>query len=153
MTELAKLDKVKRDESIATLKKQLQQLPQITIETKHLIHGGMYGRTVFIPAGSTVTGAKTNIDNICTVSGDITVSTDKGVVRLTGYNVIPANSGYSRAVYAHADTYWTTFLVTDSDNVQAIEEAMTDAAATLQTRKTGLCGNSNKQLQDQYGIY
>ena len=134
MTALATTDAATQTAAMATLKKKLRQLPQLSIATQHLIHGGMYARTVFIPAGSVVTGAKTNLDNICTVSGDVTVSTDKGVIRLTGYHVIPANSGYSRAVYAHADTHWTTFLVTDSDNVQAIEQAMTDDAATLQTR-------------------
>lgn len=137
-----------RDKSMATLKTHLLKLPQLMIETKHLIHGGMYARTIFIPAGTVLTGAKTNLKNICTVSGDISVSTDAGVVRLTGYHVIPANAGYSRAGFAHADTYWTTVFMTTNDDLDAIENEITDDVDTLQTRKTGLCGTSHKKLED-----
>jgi len=136
-----------RNEAMVALKKHVTALPQTTLETTHLVHGSMYARTIFIPAGLVLVGAKTKIENICIVSGDITVSTDAGVVRLTGYHVIPANAGYSRGGFAHADTYWTTLLPTDLHDVDSIEDAMTDESNTLQTRKSRLCGDSHKTIE------
>ena len=132
---------------ITALKKQLALLPQAKLATQHLIHGGMYARTIFIPAGTVLTGANTKIDNICIVSGDITVSTDKGVQRLTGYHVIAANAGYSRAGVAHADTYWTTLLPTELNDVAAIEDAMTDDSAHLQSRALGLSHHHHHAIE------
>ena len=139
------VDKPKVKDPVLALQGELGKLPQVDLQTAHLTHGGMYARTIFIPAGVALTGAKTNIANICIVSGDITVSTDTGVVRLTGYHVIPANAGFRRAGFAHADTYWTTLLHTEMDDLQAIEDAMTDQSATLQTRTLAI--SSDKTIK------
>ena len=110
-----------------------RQLPQIEIETSHVIHGSMYARTIFIPAGTVLTGVLTKADNICIVHGDISVTTDAGVVRLTGYNVLPATKGYKRVGQAHADTYWTMLIHTDAQTVEDAEHDLTDETGLLQT--------------------
>lgn len=112
--------------------------PQVDLQTQQLIHGGVSVRTVFIPAGIVVTGALTNLDNICIVCGDITATTDAGPERLTGFNVIPAGKGFKRAVYAHTDTFWTTLHRTDKTDQQGVEDEMTSEAAMLQTRRPGI---------------
>ena len=132
---------------IAAFKKQLAKLPQVEAETAHLIHGDMYARTIFIPAGCALTGVTTKTDNICTVSGDISVTTDSGVVRLTGYHVIPANAGRSRAGFAHANTYWTTFFHTKLNDVEAIEDSVTDESELLQTRVISISNRPLKTIQ------
>ena len=134
MTAITTLDKAKRDESIATLKKHIATLPQRTIDTTHLIYGGMYSRTIFIPAGTILTGVHIKLNNICIMSGDITVTTDAGVIRLTGYHVIPAKSGLSRIGISHADTHWTTLFPTELDDVAQIEDSMSDESASLSSR-------------------
>lgn len=134
MTELATPDKVKRDKSIATLKKHIATLPQRTIDTTHLIHGGMYSRTILIPAGTILTGVHIKLNNICIMSGDITVTTDAGVIRLTGYHVIPVKAGLSRIGISHADTHWTTLFPTELDDVEQIEDSMSDESEFLSSR-------------------
>jgi hypothetical protein len=113
----------------------LKTLEQVQIETSHLIHGKMYARTIFIPAGTALTGVLTKLDNICIVLGDISVTTDDGVVRLTGYNILPATKGYKRVGYAHSDSYWTTLIPTEKTTVEEIENEMSDESHLLQSRQ------------------
>lgn len=117
------------------LQDELLKHPQVELPVSHLIHGQMYARTIFVPAGTVVVGVLTNLDNICIVHGDITVTTDEAVMRLTGYNILPASKGYKRIGLAHADTLWTTIIHTNGKSVEEIELEMTDEPHLLQTRQ------------------
>ena len=110
------------------------QAPQVDLRTTHLVFGGLSARTILIPAGTVLTGALTNIANMCVVFGDITVTTDDGPKRLTGFNVVKAAAGAKRAGVAHADTWWTTIHRTDLTDISDIENEMTNEADALQTR-------------------
>lgn len=127
--ELEGIDKVRQ------FQEMLAQMPQEQIPLHHLIHGRMYARTVFIKAGTILVGAETNLDNICIIHGDATVSTDQGVFRLTGFNILPALKGHKRVVVTHADTYWTTLVHTDKQTVQEAEDEMTNESHLLLSRK------------------
>ena len=113
----------------------LRTLPQIELPTHSLIHGSMYARTIFIPAGTALTGVLTNLDNICIVNGDISVTTDDEVVRFTGYHVIPARKNRKRIGMAHADTYWTTIIHTLNQTVEAAEDEMSNESHLLLSRQ------------------
>jgi hypothetical protein len=126
------MDEIQKAES---LQAELLKQPQVKIDTSHLIHGQMYARTILVPANTVVVGALTNLDNICIVNGDITVTTDLGVMRLTGYHILPAEKGYKRIGLAHADTVWTTIIHTNGKTVDEIELEMTSEAHLLQTRQ------------------
>jgi hypothetical protein len=127
-------------EEAKAFEQALETLEQINLPTHHLIHGKMYARTIFVPAGTALTGVLTKLDNICIVIGDISVTTDDGVVRLTGYNIIPATKGYKRVGYAHADTYWTTLIPTENTTVEAIENEMSEESHLLQSRQNAITG-------------
>jgi hypothetical protein len=98
----------------------------------------MYARTILIPAGTALVGTLTNLDNICIVLGDITVTTDEGSMRLTGYHILPASKGYKRVGLAHSDTYWTTLIHTSHTSVADAEDEMTSESHLLQTRNLAL---------------
>ena len=125
-------------ERVRELEDHLAQLPQIALPTSHLVHAGMYARTVFIPAGTVLTGALTLQDNVCVMHGGITVTTDDGPQVLEGFHVLPALAGSKRAGVAHLDTWWTTLWTTDLEDVGAIEESLTPEADRLQTRRMAL---------------
>jgi hypothetical protein len=127
-------------EEAKAFEQALKTLEQINLPTHHLIHGKMYARTIFVPAGTALTGVLTKLDNICIVIGDISVTTDDGVVRLTGYNIIPATKGYKRVGYAHADTYWTTLIPTENTTVEEIENEMSEESHLLQSRQNAITG-------------
>lgn len=109
--------------------------PQLVLDTTHLIHGKMYARTIFMPAGTLLTGVLSNLDNVCIVCGDITVTTQDGLKRFTGYHVLPAISGSKRAGITHADTYWTTLIHTNNTTVTDCENEFTNETEKLQTRR------------------
>lgn len=124
-------------DAVLRLEKDLLKFPQIYLETSHVVHGGMYVRTIFIPAGTVLTGALTEMDNVCVMYGDITVTVNDGEARrLTGFHVLSATSGAKRAGVTHADTWWTTIIPTDLTDIEAIENEMTGESSRLQTRKT-----------------
>lgn len=125
-------------EKVRELEHALMDLPQVDLDTAHVVHGGMCARTILIPAGTVLTGAQTNADNICVMCGDITVTTDDGPLRLTGYHVLPARAGFKRAGVTHVDTYWTTIWPTELTDIDAIEDAMTHESEQLQTRRDGI---------------
>jgi hypothetical protein len=129
LQELTSIDAVRR------LEDEMLALPQVQLATQLLVHGQMAARTIFIPAGTILTGALTKSDNICLASGDITVTTDEGPKRLTGFHVLPAKAGAKRAGIAHADTWWTTVHHTALTDPAEIENEMSDEAAMLQTRR------------------
>lgn len=132
------LDGAPTPDKVRELEKHILEMPQIDLQTSHVIHNGMCARTFFLPAGTIVTGALTNIGNIVIFSGDITVTTDEGPKRLTGYHVIRAGAGFKRAGIAHADTYVTTTWPTDKTEIAEIEDEMTSESALLQTRREGI---------------
>lgn len=136
-------------EAVREMESLLLQLPQIDLRTEQLVHAGMSARTIFIPAGTVLTGALTNLDNICIAFGDITVTTNEGAKRLTGFNVIPALAGAKRAGVAHSDTWWVTIHRTDLTDLEAIEEEMTGEADRLQTRTLALGHETNPLIEGE----
>jgi uncharacterized protein YbdZ (MbtH family) len=123
------------NEQVAELEALVLSLPQTDLQTSHVVHGGMCARTILIPAGTVLTGALTNCDNICVMHGGITVTTDDGPLVLNGHHVLPANKGAKRAGWTHLDTYWTTIWPTQLTDITAIEDEMTSEAHKLQTRR------------------
>jgi len=136
--ETSKVDYRVAPEMVHELELELLKQPQVDLSTQHVVHGGMCARTIFIPAGTVLTGALTNCDNICVIHGDITVTTDEGTRQLTGFHVLPARAGFKRAGWTHADTYWTTLFVTDKTEIADIEREMTDEHEMLQTQRNGI---------------
>ena len=123
------------------------QLPQVDFQTQMIAHGRMGVRWIFIPKGCTLTGTVTNIDNVCVVVGDISVTTEDGVKRLEGFNVLPAIKGQKRAGFAHEDTWWLTAWHTDATDPVEMEDEMTDESEMLQTRRAGIVFEAREALE------
>ena len=130
MGEVVRLD----NDKINIIEKVILAAPQVDLQTTHHIVDGHYYRTILVPAGVVLTGARHRHDhtNICT--GDITVSTDEGMRRLTGHHVMRTKAGMKRVGFAHQNTVWITIYKTDLTDIEAIEDEMTDESERLQTR-------------------
>ena len=109
----------------------------IELEQWHHFADGLVARTIFIPAGTTLTGAEHRAEHLNVCFGDISVTTDAGVRRLTGYHVLPAIAGSKRAGYAHADTWWTTVHLNPGNerDLAKLEDALVADAASLQRQR------------------
>ena len=100
--------------------------PQIDIPVTHRIHGGMYARQITIPAGVTITGQIYKYDHLeFMISGDATVASGTGPVRLTGYHSLSGHSGKKRAITAHEDTIWMTVHPSNGTNGEKIQNLIT----------------------------
>jgi hypothetical protein len=113
------------------------QLPQAEIATQHVLHAGLYARTIMIPAGVAITGALVEVATVLIVSGDCTVSRGDSAERLTGYAVLPASAHRKQAFFAHADTYLTMIFATSAKSVGEAEDEFTSEAAKLMSRQPG----------------
>lgn len=123
------------NEQVARLEQAMLELPQVDLQTAHCLSGMVYARSIFIPAGCPLTGAEHKKDHVNIVFGDITVSTDEGMKRLSGFHVLPTKAGMKRVGYAHADTHWVTCCHTQLENIPAIEDELVKDAHLLQTRR------------------
>ena len=111
-----------------------RQFPQEEIETHHVIHGGMYARTISIKAGDMLTGALVKIPTILVINGDVTVFADNESFRLTGFHVLPASANRKQAFIAHADTAMTMVFASSATTVHDAENEFTDEAHGLMSR-------------------
>jgi len=136
------------NEAMAELERHVLTAPQIDLRTEHALMGGVYARTITIPAGTVLTGATHKKDHMNVVCGDITVTTDSGPVRLTGYHVIPTKAGSKRAGYAHSDTTWTTLCHTELTDIEAIEDELVEESSRLQTRQVALQNTNHASLEE-----
>lgn len=124
-------------ESIArvqALEAAIIDMPQTAIETHHVLHGGQYVRTIFIPATVTIVGALIRVPTTLMISGDCTVYLGDEPVRVTGYAVLAASAGRKTAFYAHAPTYLTMSFATSAETIEEAEDEFTADAERLLSR-------------------
>ena len=136
---------------VERLEAECLALPQIGLVTEHVISGGMYARTITIPAGTTLTGAAHKTDHLTICIGDIEVLTDDGPRRLTGLHVMATKAGMKRAGYAHSDTRWTTVCRTSFasiDDLDAIEAELVEEPERLQTRQQAITQRGTALVED-----
>ena len=123
------IDNVRRLEEITLA------CPQVAIATGHILHAGMYARTITIPAGVVLTGALIKIATLLIVQGDAIVYVEGGPLALHGYNVLPADAGRKQAFVAQTDVSLTMIFPTQAKTVEEAENEFTDEADRLFSRK------------------
>ncbi|MBM6427850.1 hypothetical protein JQC70_22100 [Burkholderia contaminans] len=124
------------------LEAEVSKLPQAACPVWHHFAPGLYARQMFIPAGTVLTGAVHKTEHLCIVSGDIDVTTDDGVRRITAQQlVIKSAPGAKRAGFTHADTFWTTVHATDETDLDMLVVELTES-----TNQQLLGGDENRQL-------
>lgn len=87
-----------------------EQFPRRECPLVHRFVPGIYAREIFMPAGTFAVGKIHLHDHISVILGDVSfASTHEGVQRVTGMETFTCSAGIKRAVFCHADTWWTTF--------------------------------------------
>lgn len=93
----------------------------VEILTWHHFADGQVSRTILVEAGTWIDGADHIGEHLCISAGDITVFTEGGSSRFTGYRVITSLPGAKRIGFAHSDTWWTTVHL-NPDNCTDVHE-------------------------------
>lgn len=95
--------------------------PAALKETHHFADG-IYGRELFIPAGTVLTGKIHRHSTLnLLIQGDITVTTPEGMKRIQAPAVFVSAPGAKKAGYAHTDTIWVNVHPTKITDLAAIE--------------------------------
>lgn len=124
-------------ENVRALEAISKTVEQIRIETIHAIHGGMYARTILLPAGTVLTGAHVNVPTMVIVNGDATVYANEESYRFQGHHVLPASAGRKQAYVAHENTWITMVYATAATTVEEAENELTDEPEILMSRQPG----------------
>lgn len=113
----------------------LLALPQVAIATHHVLHAGVYSRTICIPAGTVLVGALIKVPTTLVVHGCASVLIGDAQERvLNGYHVLAASAGRKTSYIAHTDTHITMSFRTEARTVEEAEREFTDEADHLMSR-------------------
>jgi hypothetical protein len=126
-------------EWIREVEGRAREFEQLEVKTEHLLHAGMYARTVHLPAMGHFTNVLIKIPTLLVVSGYCYMLAGGKWARLTGYNVFAASAGRKQICITKEPTDVTMFFATDAKTVEEAEAEFTDEACDLLSRKQPEC--------------
>lgn len=121
-------------EKVRALEHLSRKHKQVKIRVHDYLHGGMYVRTVKIPAGVMITGVHIVVETNLVVNGHAMIHTGVEWVEVDGYNVFACAAHRKQVFVAVSDIELTMFFPTDAKTVKEAEERFTDEASMLQSR-------------------
>jgi hypothetical protein len=122
-------------EKLTHIQKEILEKPQIEVNTEHIIHGGMYIRTIRLAPEIVLVGALVKVSTVLIVSGKTAVFTGENWIELDGYHVIPARAGRKQIFVTREETSITMIFPTGAKTVEQAEEEFTSEAEALMSRK------------------
>lgn len=124
-------------EKVRKFEESVKKLPQVNLATYHVLHAGMYARTIMIPSGCTISGALIKVATILILSGHVRVFLDNETAEISGYNVLAASANRKQAFLALKDTWLTMIFTSKAKTTHDAENEFTDEADLLISRKDG----------------
>jgi len=110
-------------DQIRALEHEIAKLPAVETPLTHHFADGVYGREMFIPAGTVITGKihRTATLNIL-LSGELHITGEGGEVkRITAPQVFVTEPGTKKVCYAHTDARFMNVHPTKLRDLSAIE--------------------------------
>ena len=109
-------EKVNRIESI------LREHEQVEMPVTHHFAEGVYGRELFIPKDTILTGKIHKFSQLnVLLKGELSVLTEDGVKRVQQGFLVVSPAGTKRIAYAHEDSIWLTVHGTHETDLEKIE--------------------------------
>jgi hypothetical protein len=121
---------------LGLVQQQMLALPQVEVQTDHVIHSGVYTRTIRLAAGVVLMGALIKIPTTLIVSGRTKVFTGENWIELDGYHVIPARAGRKQIFITGTETSITMIFRTDATTVEQAESEFTDESDLLMSKQS-----------------
>lgn len=122
---------------VRKLEAEMLKMEQLPIVHHHVLHGGMYARSIMIPSGALLTGVLIKVATILIISGHVKVFKGGTTEELIGYNILPASAHRKGAFLALSDTFMTMLFPTKAETVAEAEEEFTDEYERLTSRLEG----------------
>ena len=113
---------------ILRIEQEIGAMPQVTCPVEHYQVDGVYVRSMFIPAGTILTGKIHNFENIAILAqGTIRVSNGTDAYVLTAPHIMVDKPGVKRIGYAETDVTFITVHKTVNTEIEAIEKELVSA--------------------------
>ena len=110
---------------ILRIEQEIREMPQVTCPVEHYQVDGVYVRSMFIPAGTILTGKIHNFENIAILAqGTIRVSNGTDAYVLTAPHIMVDKPGVKRIGYAETDVTFVTVHKTANTEIEAIEKEL-----------------------------
>lgn len=123
-------------EVVRAIERRVLNVAQVEVTTYHVIHAGVYSRTICMPKGTVLTSALIKVPTTLTIAGECSVLIGDGEeARIKGYHVLAAAAGRIQAYIAHEDTWITMSFKTSARTVAEAEAEFTDEADRLLSRQ------------------
>lgn len=104
----------------------LRELPQVPFITEHLLHAGMYTRTVRLPAETAAAAVLIKLPTVLIFYGEAKVYSDDEVIHVSGYSVLPGSAGRKIAFFTISDVAMSMIFPTTAQTVDEAQKQFTD---------------------------
>jgi len=125
MSDLTVLDTMPE---ILRIEAQILQMPQVELPIEHYQIKGVYARSMFIPAGTLLTGKIHNFESIAILAkGTIRITNGTESYVISEGHIMVDQPGIKRLGYAETDVVFITVHRTDNIEIEAIENELVSA--------------------------
>ena len=121
-------------EKVVAVEQKVREMPQIVVQTEHVLHAGMYARTVRLEAFVLIVGVLIKRPTMLVVNGHAQVFAGDCWHKIEGYNVIPASAGRKQIYVTSGPTEITMLFPTKATTVEQAEAEFTDESENLISR-------------------
>jgi len=122
-------------DKIQVVHEALLQIADVDIATEHLLHAGMYARTIRLEAGVVMVGALIKRDTILIIDGRTSLLAGDNRVDLEGYNVLPGCAGRKQLFVTLGPVVMTMLFPTEAQTVEEAENEVFAEANLLMSRR------------------
>tara|TARA_R110000822_G_scaffold286165_1_gene407515 strand:- start:78 stop:500 length:423 start_codon:yes stop_codon:yes gene_type:complete len=113
---------------ILQIEAQILQMPQVELPIEHYRINGVYARSMFIPAGTILTGKIHNFESIAILAkGTIRITNGTDSYVISEGHIMVDQPGVKRLGYAETDVVFITVHRTDNIEIEAIENELVSA--------------------------
>jgi hypothetical protein len=119
------------------INQEILKYEQCLVHTRHLIHGGMYARTIILSADTKMVGSIILKPTILVVHGTTSVLSGNDRIELEGYSVLAGESGRKQFFWTHSQVEMTMLVATSAKTVEDAENEVFGEADLLISRRDG----------------
>lgn len=114
---------------------KMRSMPQLDIRTEHILHAGMYARTVRLDAGVAIVSVLIKVPTVLTVNGKCKVFAGEWC-DFDGYHVLPANAGRKMIYVTIEPTQITMVFPSKAKTIEEAEREFTNESDMLISRQS-----------------
>ena len=122
-------------DKLAQVQRAMLTVEQPPLTTEHILHGGMYARTIRLEPGVVMIGSLIKRPTLLIFHGSGSVLAGDDRVDLAGYYVLPGRAGRKQLFVTGGPVEMTMVYATQATTIEEAEDEVFAEAELLQSRK------------------